>query len=71
VLASLQEYETARRQRTARVQLLARARAIENHLSSHVARVKRDIGYTLQRFADPKTHTYKIEWIYGHDVTAA
>ena len=21
--------------------------------------------------ADPKKHTYKIEWIYGHDVTAA
>ena len=71
VPVALQEYEAARRQRTARVQLLARARAVENHLTSPLARLRRDLGYTLQRFADPKKHTYKIEWIYGHDVTAA
>lgn len=68
---ALKEYEDARQPRTARVQLLARARAVENHLTSPLARVKRDIRYALQRFADPAKHTYKIEWIYGHDVTAA
>jgi salicylate hydroxylase len=70
VQAALQEYDAARRQRTARVQLLARARAVENHLTSPWAQIKRDIRYALQRFADPRKHTYKIEWIYGHDVTA-
>ncbi len=70
VRGGLKEYETARRARTARVQLLARARAVENHLDSPLAQVKRNIRYALQRFADPKKHTYKIEWIYGHDVTA-
>jgi salicylate hydroxylase len=66
---ALQEYDVARRQRTARVQLLARARAVENHLTSPVARLKRDLRYAMQRFASPGKHTYKIEWIYGHDVT--
>jgi salicylate hydroxylase len=68
--AALAHYERSRRERTARVQLLARARAAENHLASPWARLKRDARYALQRFADPKKHTYRIEWIYGHDVTA-
>ena len=67
---ALKAYEAARRERTARVQLLARARAVENHLHSPLSQVKRNIRYALQRFADPSKHTYKIEWIYGHDVTA-
>ena len=71
VVRGLADYQEARLTRTSRVQLLARARAVENHLSSPFARLKRDIRYALQRFADPKQHTYKIEWIYGHDVTAA
>jgi salicylate hydroxylase len=71
VSRALADYQAARRERTARVQLLARARAVENHLVSPFARLKRDIRYALQRFTDPKQHTYKIEWIYGHDVTAA
>ncbi len=70
IARALQDYDAARRQRTARVQLLARARAVENHLTSPLARLKRDIRYAMQRFADPGKHTYKIEWIYGHDVTA-
>ncbi len=68
---ALQDYERARLERTSRVQLLARARAVENHLASPVARLKRDLRYALQRFADPAGHTYRIEWIYGHDVTAS
>jgi salicylate hydroxylase len=70
VPSALRAYEAARRERTARVQLLARARATENHLASPWARLKRDVRYAVQRFADPKKHTYRIEWIYGHDVTA-
>ena len=66
---ALKDYERARLERTARVQLLARARAVENHLASPVARLKRDLRYALQRFAHPDKHNYKIEWIYGHDVT--
>ena len=34
-------------------------------------RFKRDIGYRIKRLIRPKEHTYGIEWIYGHDVTAA
>ena len=71
VAGALADYDAARRPRTARVQLLARARAVENHLTSPVARLKRDVRYAMQRFASPAKHTYKIEWIYGHDVTAA
>ena len=34
-------------------------------------RFKRDLGYRIKRLIQPKEHTYWIEWIYGHDVTAA
>lgn len=71
VPCALKAYEEARCARTARVQLLARARALENHLDSTFGQIKRNLRYALQRFADPAKHTYKIEWIYGHDVTAA
>jgi salicylate hydroxylase len=71
VPAALKTYEEARRARTARVQLLARARSLENHLDSPIAQIKRNLRYALQRFADPSKHTYGIEWIYGHDVTSA
>lgn len=67
-VAALVAYDKARRERTARVQLLARARASENHLVSPLATLKRNLRYAMQRFAKPKQHTYKIEWIYGHDV---
>jgi salicylate hydroxylase len=67
---ALQVYERLRLDRTARVQLLARARSKINHYTSPLARLRRDIGYALQRLLNPTKHTYKIEWIYGHDVTA-
>jgi salicylate hydroxylase len=63
-------YEQERLPRTARVQLTARARGTINHLTSPFARFRRDLGYRLKRLIKPKEHTYKIEWIYGHDVTA-
>jgi salicylate hydroxylase len=68
--AALQAYEAARRPRTSRVQLHARERGKINNATSAFARWKRDIGYRLKRLIKPKEHTYKIEWIYGHDVTA-
>ena len=71
VPAALASYEARRRARTARVQLLARSRAVENHLTSPWAQLKRNWRYAMQRLQDPKQHTYKIEWIYGYDVTAA
>jgi salicylate hydroxylase len=67
---ALAAYEAARRPRTARIQLHARERGQINNTTSAFARLKRDIGYRLKRLIKPKEHTYKIEWIYGHDVTA-
>lgn len=59
---ALQRYEQARRERTARVQLLARARSHDNHLKDAAAiRAQQDQG----------KHSYGIEWIYEHDVTQA
>jgi salicylate hydroxylase len=69
-LAALAAYEQARRPRTSRIQLHARERGKINNTTSVFARLKRDIGYRLKRLLKPKEHTYKIEWIYGHDVTA-
>ena len=65
----LQAYEQARRPRTSRIQLHARERGKINNTTSAFARFKRDLGYRLKRLIKPKEHTYKIEWIYGHDVT--
>jgi salicylate hydroxylase len=67
---ALQAYEQARRPRTSRIQLHARERGKINNTTSAFARFKRDLGYRLKRLIKPKQHTYKIEWIYGHDVTA-
>ncbi|MDB5941974.1 MAG: salicylate 1-monooxygenase [Ramlibacter sp.] len=71
VAASLQRYEQARRERTARVQLLARQRSIENHLRDEDAMRARDERFARVR-AEAATgkHAYGIEWIYEHDVTA-
>jgi salicylate hydroxylase len=67
---ALLAYEQARLPRTARIQLHARERGKINNATSAFARLKRDIGYRLKRLIKPNEHTYKIEWIYGHDVTA-
>ncbi|HVZ42340.1 MAG TPA: FAD-dependent monooxygenase [Ramlibacter sp.] len=72
VVAALQAYEQARRERTARVQLLARARSVDNHLRDEASIRARD-----ERFAKIREqqgngrHSYGIEWIYEHDVTRA
>ncbi|HEY4661585.1 MAG TPA: hypothetical protein VIG91_08795 [Terriglobales bacterium] len=70
-VAALAVYEAARLPRTARIQLHARERGKINNTTSAFARFKRDLGYRLKRLIKPNEHTYKIEWIYGHDVTAA
>jgi salicylate hydroxylase len=69
--AALTLYEQVRLPRTAQVQLTARERGRINHVTSPFARFTRDLGYRLKRLIRPNEHTYKIEWIYGHDVTAA
>jgi salicylate hydroxylase len=66
---ALAAYESARRPRTAKVQLASRARARVNHLESRFSRFRRDLGYAVQKLLDPARHTYGVEWIYGHDVT--
>jgi salicylate hydroxylase len=68
--AALQAYEAARRPRTSRIQLHARERGKINNATSAFQRFKRDLGYRLKRLIKPNEHTYGIEWIYGHDVTA-
>ncbi len=56
--------------RTARIQLHARERGKINNTTSALARFTRDIGYRIKKLLKPNEHTYGIEWIYGHDVTA-
>jgi salicylate hydroxylase len=68
--AALVEYQGARLARTARVQLGARERAKTMHLSSPIARFRRDVGFFIQGLRDPVMTSHRGEWIYGHDVTA-
>jgi salicylate hydroxylase len=67
---ALKEYERARIVRATSVQSAANARAKVNHLVSPWARLWRDLVYTIRRILRPSKHTYQIEWIYGHDITA-
>jgi salicylate hydroxylase len=67
---ALVAYEQVRLPRTARIQLHARERGTIYHVTSPLARFTRDLGYRLRRILRPNEHTYRIEWIYGHDVTA-
>ena len=69
--AALKAYEAVRLPRTSRIQLHARERGKINNSTSAFQRFKRDLGYRLKKLIKPKEHTYSIEWIYGHDVTAA
>jgi salicylate hydroxylase len=66
----LQQYETLRLPRTARVQLTARARADINHLASPWARFRRNFGYALRKLLKPGQTGYQIEWVYGYDATS-
>lgn len=69
---ALAAYEASRRERTARVQLLARARSVENHLRDEAAIRARDERFRkVREQAALGKHAYGIEWIYEHDVTAS
>jgi len=67
---ALVAYEQTRLPRTARIQLHARERGKINNTTSSLARFTRDIRYRIKKLLKPNEHTYGIEWIYGHDVTA-
>ncbi len=70
--AALLAYERARRERTARVQMLARTRSIENHLRDEASMRARDERFArIRAEAAAGKHAYGIEWIYEHDVTAS
>jgi salicylate hydroxylase len=72
VALALKGYEQQRRDRTARVQLLARARSVENHLRDEASMRARDERFAkIREQAATGKHAYGIEWIYEHDVTAA
>jgi salicylate hydroxylase len=72
VVAALHGYEQARRERTARVQLLARARSVDNHLRDDASIRARDERFAkIREQQDKGKHSYGIEWIYEHDVTRA
>ena len=68
---ALLAYQKERLPRTARVQKTSRERARVNQLTSPLARLRRDLTYAWNKFRHPERHTYQIEWIYGHDVTAS
>lgn len=71
VAGALGSYEQARRGRTARVQMLARARSIENHLRDETSMRARDERFArIRAEAAGGKHAYGIEWIYEHDVTS-
>ena len=69
--AALKGYEAMRLPRASQVQLGARARAKVNHLSSPLARIVRDVSYAWRRVFDRESTSYKIDWVYAYDVTAA
>lgn len=72
IAAALERYEQLRRERTARVQLLARARSVDNHLRDEAAIRARDERFArIREQQDNGKHSYGIEWIYEHDVTQA
>jgi len=67
--SALLAYEQERRDRTARVQLGARARGKTVHLASPFARWRRNLRFKLQSLKDPVSTSHQAEWIYAHDVT--
>ena len=52
------------------MQLASRARTRVNQATSPIARFGRDLAYSIKKIISPAKHTYGVEWIYGHDVTA-
>ena len=67
--AALAAYEAERRQRTARIQLAARAQGAIFHLHSPWARLKRVLH--LDRFEKPRADLLSKDWIYSYDPIAS
>jgi salicylate hydroxylase len=66
--AALAAYERLRVPRSTAAVLGSRARARENHLTSRVARLRRDVMLALRdRFGIDRT-AFKVGWLYGYDV---
>jgi salicylate hydroxylase len=69
-VAALQRYEQLRMPRTSRAVLGSRDRAKENHLSSPLARLRRDLKFKLRdRFGTDQT-AFRVAWLYAYDVAA-
>jgi salicylate hydroxylase len=66
---ALRAYQAARLPRASRVQLMSRKVARVNQTPSLPARLARNLRMAWQKLLHPAEHTYKIEWIYGFDVT--
>ncbi len=66
---ALRAYERARLPRASRVQLMSRKVARVNQTPSLGARIARNVRMAVQKMINPAQHAYKIEWIYGYDVT--
>jgi salicylate hydroxylase len=66
---ALRAYEAARLPRASRVQLMSRKVARVNQAPSLRARIARNVRLAVQKLLHPSQHAYKIEWIYGYDVT--
>jgi salicylate hydroxylase len=66
---ALRAYQTARLPRASRVQLMSRKVARVNQTPSLGARIARNLRMAVQKMLNPSQHAYKIEWIYGFDVT--
>ncbi|MGH2889700.1 MAG: FAD-dependent monooxygenase [Solirubrobacteraceae bacterium] len=69
-LTALQRYERTRRPRASRVVLAARDRGLSNHLSSPLARLRRDISIAVRRRLGTDTEGRGAAWIPEHDATA-
>ena len=67
--AALAAYEAERRQRTARIQLAARAQGEIFHLHSPWARLKHVLH--LDRFEKPRADLLSKDWIYSYDPIAS
>jgi salicylate hydroxylase len=68
--AGLARYEAVRRPRASRVVLTARERGLSNHLSSPLARLRRDARIALRRRFSGDADGRGAEWLASYDATA-
>jgi salicylate hydroxylase len=68
--AGLLRYERTRRPRASRVVLTARERGLSNHLSSPLARLRRDVTIAVRRRIGPDREGRGAAWIPSYDATS-